>query len=306
MQSSCIGRQISLSKNLVKETTTDTDSLIQELREELTELSYKVQELESTKVSKEILYQELEHNHSIINDLRSQYEKQNVEYKENISIASKMVQKIQEPISQVSQNLQNLKEQTQEKQIQESLNSCLDTLEKLMNQCNESSAYFSSLLDDKQYPLQDCFALDIFKNCFNHPLYPLCEFQIEEKIKQKIILRLTLLQNISQKFFSFLQKTAQPQSAICISIKEITPESSLNNLLNLNIKIHFCTKKDFFWLNNWQDSLSIGEDNEDKLPLEWCLWKKELMSNKGDFFIEEKNQKINGISIMVPFTYSNT
>ena len=85
---------------------TKTDSLIQELRTELTELSYKVQKLESTKVSKEILYQELEHNNSIINDLRSQYEKQNVEYKENISIASKMIQKIQMPISQVSKNLQ--------------------------------------------------------------------------------------------------------------------------------------------------------------------------------------------------------
>ena len=191
----------------MKEITTDTDSLIQELREELAELSYKVQELESTKASKEILYQELEHNHSIINDLRSQYEKQNVEYKENISIAHKMVQRIQKPISQVSQNLQNLKDQTQEKQIQESLNSCLDTLEKLMNQCNESSAYFSSLLEDKQYSLQDCFAKDIFKSCFKNLLYPLCEFQIEEKIKQKIILRLALLQEILQKFFYFLQKT---------------------------------------------------------------------------------------------------
>ena len=68
----------------------------------------------------------------------------------------------------------------------------------------------------------------------------------------------------------------------------------------------FRQKKIFLGSNNWKDSISIGEDNEDKLPLEWCLWKKELMSNKGDFFIEEKNQKINGISIVIPFTYSNT
>ena len=53
----------------MKKIATDTDSLIQELREDLAELSDKVQELESTKASKEILYQELEHNHSIINDL---------------------------------------------------------------------------------------------------------------------------------------------------------------------------------------------------------------------------------------------
>ena len=217
-----------------------------------------------------------------------------------------MVQKIQTPISEVSQSLQNLKKQTQEKQFHKSLNSCLSILDKLMNQCDESSSYFNSLLDEKQYSLQDCFVHDIFKSCFEHPLYPLCKFQIEEKVKQKIILRITLLQKILQKLFFFLQKSAQPQSAIRISIQEITPESSLNNLLNLNVKIHFQTKKDFFWLNNWKDSISIGEDNEDKLPLEWCLWKKELMSNKGDFFIEEKNQKINGISIVIPFTYSNT
>ena len=227
---------------------TKTDSLIQELRTELTELSYKVQKLESTKVSKEILYQELEHNNSIINDLRSQYEKQNVEYKENISIASKMIQKIQMPISQVSKNLQNLKGQSQEKQIQESLNSCLDTLEKLMNQCNESSDYFNSLIDNKQYPLEDCFTEDIFKNCLNHSLHPLCEFKVEKKIQQKIILCISLLQEILQKFFDFLEKSIQPQSPIQIFIQEITPESSLNNLLNLNIKIHFKTKKDFFWL----------------------------------------------------------
>ena len=198
----------------MEETTTNTDSLIQELRTELTELSYKVQELESTKVSKEILYQELEHNHSIINDLRSQYEKQNVEYKENISIASKMVQKIQMPISEVSQNLQNLKNHSQEKQVQESLNSCLDTLKKLMNQCNESSAYFNSLLDNKQYPLQDCSIEDVFKNCLNHPLYPLCEFKVEKKIQQKITLCISLLQEILQKFFDFLEKSTQPQSPI--------------------------------------------------------------------------------------------
>ncbi len=284
---------------------TKTDSLIQELRTELTELSYKVQKLESTKVSKEILYQELEHNNSIINDLRSQYEKQNVEYKENISIASKMIQKIQMPISQVSKNLQNLKGQSQEKQIQESLNSCLDTLEKLMNQCNESSDYFNSLIDNKQYPLEDCFTEDIFKNCLNHSLHPLCEFKVEKKIQQKIILCISLLQEILQKFFDFLEKSIQPQSPIQIFIQEITPESSLNNLLNLNIKIHFKTKKDFFWLDSWQNSLSIGGDDEDKLPLEWCLWKKELVSNRGDFFVEEKNKKINGISIVMPFTYSN-
>ena len=216
-----------------------------------------------------------------------------------------MVQKIQEPISQVSQNLQNLKGQNQEKQFQESINICLDTLEKLMSQCNESNAYFNALLDDKQYLLKNCFVKDVFKNCFNHPLYSLCEFQIEEKMKQKIILRITLLQRILKKFFAFLENIAQTQSAIRISIQEISPEYSLNNLLNLNIKIHFKTKKDFLWLDNWQDSLSIGEDSEDKLPLEWCLWKKELIFNKGDFFIEEENKKINGISIIIPFTYSS-
>ena len=174
-----------------------------------------------------------------------------------------------------------------------------------MNQCNESSDYFNSLIDNKQYPLEDCFTEDIFKNCLNHSLHPLCEFKVEKKIQQKIILCISLLQEILQKFFDFLEKSIQPQSPIQIFIQEITPESSLNNLLNLNIKIHFKTKKDFFWLDSWQNSLSIGGDDEDKLPLEWCLWKKELVSNRGDFFVEEKNKKINGISIVMPFTYSN-
>ena len=292
-----------MNDSKIKESeNTQTDTVLQELREELAYLSQKVFDLEKNKANKTVLYQELYQQHSIINDLRSQYEKQAIEYKENIKIAAKMLSNIKEPIYVVTQSLKKLASQT-DKPTKDAIENCLLTLTNLINQCTESSSYFDSLLEKNDYTMKNCYIEEILQVCNSFKIYSLCNIDFTEIASQKLLIKLDLIQKFLLNIFEFLEFAVDYDSKINITIKTIYPQVSLNNELNLNIIIDFTTKQPIFWKQNWQDSIGLDNLNNNKIPLGWYKLKKDLNYNNGDLFIEEKDKIVKGVSLTLPFSY---
>ena len=278
-----------------------TDLVIQELYDKLSVVSQRVEDLESTKLDKQELAQELERHYSLIDDLQSQYERQKLEYKENIKIASKMLQQIKKPIDEVSNSLQKMLAETKETAAQKYLSACLLTLKKLKQQCSDSNVYFNSLLAEKKYPTQECSLQNLFLQLEHHKLYPLIKQQTSSIEQKNIITNLQLLESMNYKIFEFLYKEADPQEGVKILLQEISPDASLNNKWNICISFYFKSLNKITWSRDWQNSISYTENETNKIPLELFFWKKELNLYQGDFFIEEKDGIVEGFSVVLPF-----
>jgi hypothetical protein len=287
-----------------KQKISQTDLLIEKLYGELSFLSQKLEHLEKDKVGKKELSQELEKHHSLIDDLQNSYEKQETNYRENIKIALKMVQKIEEPITNVSDSLQKISNKTKEFETKKSLDSCLATLEKLKKQCTDSNSYFDTLLAEKQFSSKEYSLQELFSVFQKHPLQPFVKFP--SIAQEQVIIHWDLLEKIHYQIFEFLYKEALVDKGVKIMFQSIPPELALSNKWTVCTSFYFATKEKLVWNEKWEDSLSYTQEQKNKIPLKWLHWKKELNQYQGDFYIEEENLQIQGFSVLLPFQPVNS
>lgn len=283
-----------------KQKVSETDLLIEKLYDELSFLSQKITQLESNKVSKTELSQKLEHHHFLIDNLQDQYEKQEVSYKENIKIALKIMQQIKEPVESVSNSLQIISNQTKESETKKSLDSCLQTLEKIKQHCYDSDSYFDVLLTEKKITSKEVDLQKLFTTLIQHPVYN--HLQFSEMLTEKIIVKKELLYAILYEIFEFLYQDL-PSKKINVTVQKISPETALNNQWNLCISFYFSPKNKMFWNQNWENSLQYTAEQKNKIPLQWFYWKKELNLDQGELYVEEENSQVQGFSLTLPFEY---
>lgn len=279
---------------------TQTDQLIGQLKEEFSFLLKKVNRLENEKVNKDDLYSETLYQHSVIDDLRSQYKKQRLEYQDNLKIASKLITEIQTPILKVSQNLKEVSIKSSEKTTKESIDNCILMLETLEKQCADVGSYFNFLLEKPNLKIQNCKIKDLFsftKNAKN-PKF-VVDFEIEQE--QKIYIQKNLLEKVLSKLFLFFQSIIVDFSQISILVQSVDSQFSINDKLSLNIKILFQTKQSIFQTKPWMDVFKFSGDFGDKMQLDWRKIKKDLGECSGNLFVTEKTENLNEISILVPF-----
>ena len=287
-----------------KQKISQTDLLIEKLYDELSFLSQKLARLESDKVGKIELSEKLEHHHFLINNLQTQYKKQEISYKKNIKIAMKMMQQIKDPIANVSNSLQKISDKTKELETKKSLNSCLNTLAKLKQQCYDSESYFDILLTEKKFTSKECSLQEIFTALNQHPLYG--DLKFSEILSEKIITKKELLQAIFYEIFDFLYQAILPANKVSIVMQKISPDNSLNNQWNTCISFYFQSKEKILWNKDWENSLQYTADEQNKIPLKWLYWKKELNLYQGEFYVEEEENQVEGISLTLPFQYSKS
>ena len=282
---------------------TESDKIIHELKEELSALGSRVDQLEAGQEEQQDFINNLSGSTELYDNILTHNKENNEFQKEKYQALAHTMTHLKTPVRDVIDNLNGLVQEIPDPELQETLKDCMNTAASVLESFNMAEDFCHTQEERIQIKSEQ---IDI-KDFMRHLLISLQKekgkfrLKIDRTVPKSCFLDKKILTEALQGFIEVMVRSNQGESNILVHVfRQEEGQIYGKIVINLVFQIKGETLFEIPWKGSWFSVLKEIEKNSGIFPINLLQIRDNLRNLGGEICILEKNQKIASVEIKIP------
>lgn len=289
---------------------TESDHLLNDLKEELAGLKSRMSVIEDEQEKNRVLLNQLSIQEDLTNELLSNQQNETEAHRENYQVIANVMRHLRSPVSSVVDNLAGILIDVDDSETQRTLKQCMDTASEVVHSFNEV-ANFCMDVSDARVPFQKTVLL---KEFIKETVYEFQEHQQTDKLKS---LRLQIDGNtpdscplyadtVRSSLRNLLNELVNMAKDANIMIRVSVENNEMKygvQISDLTFHVNFAESIDFHWGDSWVSGIQINQGKLINSGFNLLKTRDALRKCGGHLDVSKDGDNLRGFKVFVPLTY---
>ncbi|MCP4753454.1 MAG: HAMP domain-containing histidine kinase [Proteobacteria bacterium] len=289
---------------------TESDRVLEEVREELANLKSRMNLIEEEQEHNRNLLDQLSFQKDLTKELIASQQEEVEINKENYNVIANVMQDLKSPVSDVVDNLAGIISEIDDQEAQDTLRECINTASNVLNSFSEvedfcldigSSQNISQQIIDIRSFFQNIVAVFQSDPSFNshHTL----RLVVDSSVPEKSPLYSETIKYCIDNLLKELSNTI-PSSGFTLAISTEKNEEKFGiEISDLTIRLEADDPTDLIWEDSWVESVQINQNKLLNSGFNLLKTRNFLRKTGGHLEILNHENRIKGFNIFLPLTY---